>query len=394
MSGQHLIDLLHEARHATRYEPGPRQRELLDQLQNRLESAGLVLQGATICTMGLLAAARQDFVAARALLESHWWFPSAALGSTARQDGMHWLLVDAAAQGQWKRVDWLVTEAGRDELTPHGASWSVQRVPLAPDTPEVTFFRELAWRAVRTGASPGLDSDTRVRLPHAALGFERGFSGLPPPKAQVPVADDGPLAELYRAVLALPPRADEKRLAQVAVMAERALASAGLRDELFERATLSGGGAPDEALAEIRELLEHELGVRTPSARYLKHPLLLRAASKERRAALDACEARLSAIVEQLEEGRAPPSTELWREFVAVRTLYARAVELSAPGERGWPHQVVVRSCRYFGTWLRLNGEVFFARAMFDFLAVEAHRAGDEGARELALQAARLCTTR
>jgi hypothetical protein len=395
MSGQQLIDLLNEAKHATRYDPGPRQRALLDELQNRLESVDLVMQRATVGTMGLLAAARGELSAARALLESQWWLPRAALEGTELEHGFHWLLVDAAAEGKWKRVDWLVSQAGRDVLVAHSSSWAVQRVLLVPRTPQVSFFRELAWRVVRSGASPGIDSDTRVRLPHAALAFERTFSGVAPPvpASQALVTDDGPLAELYRSALALAARPPDKRLAKVAELVESELSSRGLRDELFERATLVGGADPDEAVAEVRELLEHELGTRISSARYLEHPLLVRAAASERRTALDACEARLGQVVAQLEEDRAPPTTELWREFVAIRALYARAVDLSVPGERGWPHQVLVRHFRYVGTWLRLNGEPFFARAIFDFLMVEAHRAGDEAARQLAINAAELCAT-
>lgn len=394
MSGQQLIDLLNEAKQATRYEPGPRHRALLDELHNRLEAVDLVVQGATVVTMGLIAAARGDLSAARALLESQWWLPSAGLGASALEHCFHWLLVDAAALGQWERVDWLVTGAGRFELEAYGASWVVRQVPLAPRTPEVSFFRELAWRVVGRGASPGIDSDTRMRLPHEALSFARTFSGVTAPQPSAPVRDEGPLGNLYAAVLGLGPRPADARLEAVAAMAHTELTSRELRDELFERATLLGGGDPDEALAELRELLEHELAGRLTSARWVKHPLLVRAAASERQAALDACDARLGLLVEQLEAERAPLATELWRELVAVRTLYARAVDLSPAAERGWPHQVLVRSFRYVATWLRLRGEPLFARALFDFLAVEAHRAGDETARGLALEAAELCTPR
>lgn len=393
MSGQQLIDLLNEAKHATRYEAGPRQRVMLDELHTRLEELELVVQGATVCTMALIAAARGELTAARSLFESQWWIPTKGLGATAIEHCFHWLLVDAAAEGKWKRVDWLVSEAGRDDLMTRGATFLVQHTPIAPQTPLVTFFRELAWRAVRTGASPGIDSDTRVRLPHAALGFERTFSGVAPPlpTSDAVVTDEGPLAEMYRLVLSLSSRPPDTRLARVAEVIESELASRGLRDELFERATLVGGADPDEAVAEVRGLLEHELGTRISSARFLEHPVLVRAAASERRRALDACESRLGQVVAQLEEDRAPPRTEMWREFVAIRALYVRAVDLSVPGERGWPHQVLVRHFRYVGTWLRLNGEPFFARAIFDFLMVEAHRAGDEAARQLAINAAELC---
>jgi hypothetical protein len=67
-------------------------------------------------------------------------------------------------------------------------------------------------------------------------------------------------------------------------------------------------------------------------------------------------------------------------------------VALSEPAEKGWPHHVVLRLTRYFGTWLRLTKkERVFAHAVFRFLEAEATRAGDDTSARLAKVSAELC---
>ena len=84
--------------------------------------------------------------------------------------------------------------------------------------------------------------------------------------------------------------------------------------------------------------------------------------------------------------------TKVWREFVAIRGCSSQAVALSEPGERGWPHHVMLRLMRNLGTWLRLTKKQLpFAHAVFRFLEEEGALAGDETASRLAQASAELC---
>jgi len=103
-------------------------------------------------------------------------------------------------------------------------------------------------------------------------------------------------------------------------------------------------------------------------------------------------ETRIDRLTDACEDGSAPPMPELWREFVRFRNDFTRAVALSPKDSRDLPHLGVVRLVRYLGTWLRLTKKQRpFAHAVFQFLEVEAARAGDDKAAGLARASQELC---
>ncbi len=387
-----LGNLLIDARSVTREGVAPA--DLTDKLQERLERVKAVLHGPTVVTMGFIAVARGDLEHARHLFESVLWLDDVALGPESLVHAFHWLVTDAAALGDWQRVRWLLHEAGRADLV-HSAGETaphVQLTRLAPKTPVLELFAELAFRALGdTGAAPGVSDDARMHLPDEALRFAKTFSGLARAPGEKANAED-PLARVYLSLAWLRRDRGGLELEAAAQAVEAVLRSRRLREHLMERATLLGGGSPDEALGALRGILEEALGEAIGEAGPLRSPVLRAAAAQRRATLIEDLDARLDRLTDRCDDGTAPPIPEVWREFVALRRAYAQAVALSEPGERGWPHQVVLRLMRYLGTWLRLTKkERVFAHAVFQFLAVEAHRAGDEKSRRLALASAQLC---
>ena len=338
---------------------------LISVLQHRLEQTKDVLQGSTIATMGLLASARGERVHARELMESMAWLDPRALTEGTREYAQGWLVTDAAADGDWARVRSLL--------------------PVTLETPTMRLFSHLAARAL-DGASPNLANDDWYQLPMDARRFSESFSvrAVAPARTQPELAD--PVAAVLWQLLELTP----VRLGETAKAVGAVLKSPKLRDRLMERSTLIGGGSPDEALSDLREVFEHALGGALKA--HVDEPLLSTVAAERRERFIDTMYTRIDRLTDRCSEGTAPPMTEVWREFVAIRGCYSQAVALSEPGERGWPHHVVSRLMRYLGTWLRLTKKQLpFAHAVFRFLETEGALAGDETGARLARASSELC---
>ncbi|MDP3152078.1 MAG: hypothetical protein Q8N23_05375 [Archangium sp.] len=360
MSVAHLFA---EARALTR--DGVVPARLISELQHRLEQTKDVLQGSTIAAMALLASARGERTHARELMESMAWLDQRALTEGTREYAQGWLVTDAAAEGDWARVRSLL--------------------PATLETPTLRLFAHLAGRAL-DGAAPNLASDDWYQLPLDARRFSEAFSvkAVEPVRPRPELAE--PIASMLWQLLELTPA----RLSETAKAVGALLKSPKLRDRLMERATLIGGGSPDEALGDLREVFDISLGAALKA--HVDEPLLSGVASARREQLLDTMYTRIDRLTDRCSEGTAPPMTEVWREFVAIRGCYSQAVALSEPGERGWPHHVVLRLMRYLGTWLRLTKKQLpFAHAVFRFLDTEGTLAGDETGARLARASAELC---
>ena len=98
-----------------------------------------------------------------------------------------------------------------------------------------------------------------------------------------------------------------------------------------------------------------------------------RVASARREQLIDSMYTRIDRLTNRCSKGTAPLMT-------------------GGPGERLWPHHVMMRLMRYLGTWLRLTKKQLpFAHAVFWFLEKEGALAGDETASRLARASAELC---
>lgn len=335
---------------------------LADRLQARLERVEGPLDGSMVMTLALLDAARGELERARQLFESVSWLPASAVGDELAQWARGWLLSDAAAAGDWPRVEALAT----------------------PASLEGRFFSALARRL--RGQLAQLEPDDRLRLPGEAVRFfELGGRTARETEDEAP----GTLASLLAALVGLRPPA----VVRVARTAVTVLAAPWLRAHLFERATLLGGGSPDEALDELRELVRERLGCALDGAAG-DTPLLREAAADRREALLQSLEERLDALTRRCETDRAPPLPVLWGDFVRAVHDTRLAARLSEPQARAVPHQVAVRRLRYLGAWLRVTkDQQAFARAVFGQLEALAREAGDEVSAGLAATAATWCRT-
>src|SRR4051794_18005720 len=103
---------------------------MIDEFQRRLEQVKDVLQGETVVAMALLASARGQAKHARELMESVWWIDSRALAPGIIEYAQGWLVTDAAAEGDWKRVLGFVAES--------------------PDNATMRLFAQLASRVLKT----------------------------------------------------------------------------------------------------------------------------------------------------------------------------------------------------------------------------------------------------
>lgn len=443
-----IVSLFSEVRALTR--DGEVPLELNSELTHRLERIRDPLRAETVATLALLASARRDFAHARALFESVWWFRE--LSPEVLECCFGWLVTDAAAEGNWLRVRWLLSEAGRTEVVGN----ELRTIALAPSSPVLRFFDQLAARVLGR-PTPVVPEDDRYRIPVDAQRFAEGFrrgvrepvaagqgpstslagsvdgangraaafensiGGMNEPATSLEDSVGGakgpaatsttlensvgvvrvnkpastlaePVGAALQALLAVRDESPAEVLEHAARSLATALASTRVRDRLFERATMIGGGDPDEALAELRTLAEDVLARALPRVRQVEDPLLRAVAAPRRAELIETLDARLDRLTDKCEAGTAPPMPEVWREFVGIRQIFTRAVALSEPGERGWPHHVALRLSRYFGTWLRLTKKQYsFARVVFDWLEVEAVRAGDETAARLARAGAALC---
>jgi hypothetical protein len=336
---------------------------LISRLQHRLEDVEDVLQGSTIVAMGLLASARGERRHARELMESVRWLDARAVPAATAECALGWLVTDAAAEGQWSRVRSLIAEF------------------RAVDTAAMRFFAQLA-RRVLEGEAVSIPGDDWYQLPSEARRFFETFTPKPTATFEVP-AQQPVLLQLLNL-------REETAPGPVASAVASWLKSPRLRDQLMERGTLLGGASPDDALLELRAVCEGVLENRLTKRE--DEPWLHELATRRRAALIEELDARLDRLTDACEDGTAPPMTEVWREFVAIRKRYSLAVALSEPAERGWPHHVVLRLTRYFGTWLRLTKEELpFAHAVFRFLEAEATAAGDETSARLAKASAALC---
>ena len=123
------------------------------------------------------------------------------------------------------------------------------------------LFSHLAARAL-DGASPNLASDDWYQLPMEARRFSESFSvkAVVPTRTQPALAD--PVASVLWQLLGLTPA----RLSETAKVVGLMPKSSRLRESLLERSTLIGGGSPDEALNDVREVFEQTLGVALKAA--------------------------------------------------------------------------------------------------------------------------------
>ena len=349
-------------------------------VEAKLGASKRALQASSVAALGLLAAAKGQRAEARRLLESVFRFDRRIAVRAVRVISAEWLATDAASEGRWDRIEALAT----DRSTP----W----------TPTLLLLRQVATLELGEPVPPWRLWAAWLLAPHRLRTFsfvrraarrpstvETAAEGIPAPSPGFDAL--GAALHAHRAFALREPSARE--VASFAQAWERALGEASLRDRLFQRATVLGGGDPDGALDEVRALVEAELGARATAPRD-EHsaspmPELLDRALYSRREELYAeLEDRMTRMNRRKQERRDLPPAEEWREFTSLTRTYEALCALGGASERAVAHSIIRDRLVNFAVWLfNVRVEKPLANAIFRYLESEAISLNDPGAAEL-----------
>jgi hypothetical protein len=364
--------------------------ELASWVERRLgdggDGAGPPLRGAGIVAIGLVAAARGDLDGARTLLRSVRELDPLANPPAARRIALDWLVAEAASRGAWDEV----AREGRHEgagrtatLMALVADRLLGRVPAAP-----------AWRLWLGWA---LCSQRFAMLPMVRHALEAaadpdataGPDAVAAPSAEVRTtlerALDGHAAALRSPAAAL--HADE--LVELGRRWDEALGDRSTTRRLEERALALGAARAEQARAAFRREVEADLAEIARSGGVALGPL--RAAGGVAAAAAGALRDELLGEIElagtalraRVDEKRALAPIDEWREFLAVRATYTRAVEIGGEELQRLAFSRLKTDVWSHAYWLSSQrGENTLAHNMYAWLLGQAEAVGDARAVE------------
>jgi hypothetical protein len=350
-------------------------------VEKKLASRGKALQGSGVVAFGLLEAAKGRLPEAREWLDSVLMFDPRVAPVQVRVVAAEWLATDAAARGDWKRVKQIDDNKkwpGSSTLTLLGAlAGRMLGAPL-PTNAGLWFWWLLAPRRLWTRGF--VVQATKHKAKPADV------KPLPAP----PDALD-PMARATFLTLALKGQTtpSTSTVVEVARAWEAALSNE-LRSKLFMRATLVGGGEPDAAVEEVRQLVEKALGPMLPTQLKTKElqgdlPSLLEEAAQVRKDALySELEEKMNRMDSRKLASKELPPLEEWREVITLRSLYRQSVESGTASDHSLAHSVIRDKFVNFGVWLyNAREEKPVANAIFRMLEAEAVSLGDSDSEKL-----------
>jgi hypothetical protein len=351
---------------------------------------------AEVVATGLLAAARGDREAARALIESAELLAEAH--PAVRELAGEWLAADDAARGAW---DAIALRASRP------AAW--------PATP-TTFLLEGV--ALRLTGAPGAPSRANlvarwIEAPRRALTWsivaralaaERAPAAAPAPSpdpAPVSAPASAPLPDALAAHVALARGPiSAASLAAAGAAWDRALADADTRIAVLSRAAALGAPADagDRALRELGATAAAELaelaetgGVGVAELAAAGSPVLAQAAARVRARLLADLELAFAHLAERAAAREAISAVDEWRAFAALRRDYDRAAVAGGLELRRLAFVHAHVAVGRVAVWLwNDRGEHVLSHAMSAWLAGEALAVGDAQAVETHATNARL----
>jgi hypothetical protein len=348
-------------------------------VEKRLASATTALQGSGVVAFGLLEAAKGRQDSAREWLDSVLMFDQRVAPAHVRVIAAEWLATDAAARGDWKRVKAIADNRkwpGSRTLTLLGALAGRLLGDPLPTNAGLWFWWLLAPRRLWTRGF------VRQATAH------RATVGRPEALPSPPDSLDA-MARATFLTLALKerPSPDASSVVEVARAWETAFGS-DVRSKLFVRATLVGGGEPDAAVEEVRQLVEAALGPLLPgrlNGLTGALPSLIESAVQTRKDAIYAqLEERMARMEQRKLDNKELPQLEEWRELLALRTLYRQACEAGTLGDHSLAHSIIRDKLVNFGVWLyNVRVEKPVANAIFRLLEAEAVALGDSDAERL-----------
>ncbi len=348
-------------------------------VERRLSSSTKALQASGVVAFGLLEAAKGRLESARDWLDSVLMFDPRVAPAHVRVVAAEWLATDAAARGDWKRVKAISENRkwpGSRTLTLLGALAGRMQGESMPTNAGLWFWWLLAPRRLWTWGF--------VKQAAAHQGKSVPEKALPAP----PEALDA-MGRATFLTLALKGHASPAATSVVEVArAWEAALGADVRSKLFMRATLVGGGEPDAAVEEVRQLVERALGPLLPpklSGISGALPGLIESAAQVRKdAVFTELEERMGRMDARKLGNKELPQLEEWREVLTLRGLYRQACDSGVPGDHSLAHSIIRDKFVNFGVWLyNVRIEKPVANAIFRMLESEAVALGDSDSEKL-----------
>lgn len=349
-------------------------------VERKLTSSKAALQGSGVVAFGLLEAAKGRHESAREWLDSVLMFDPRVAPPQVRAVAAEWLATDAAARGDWKRVKAIADNRkwpGSRTLTLLSALAGRMRGEALPTNAGLWLWWLFAPRRLWTFSF----------VKKAAA--RQGQPATPEPS--LPAAPDvlEPMARATYLTLALKGHAtpSASSVIEVARAWEAALGN-DVRSKLFLRATLVGGGEPDAAVDEVRQLVEEALGPLLPAKLNGVSgalPSLIESAAQTRKDELySQLEERMNRMDARKLDNKELPQLEEWREVLGLRALYRQACESGTAGDHSLAHSIIRDKFVNFGVWLyNVRVEKPVANAIFRLLEAEAVALGDSDSEKL-----------
>lgn len=345
---------------------------------------------ANLLATGLLAQARGDRAAARQWIASLVEFEGNSAPRMARVLAVQWCAAEAAERGAWARVIELGEDRDADRATRLLAAVG-RRLLGRPPVPEPRDLQALLRAVAGRAGFVALVERASAHAPDDAT------SAPMPPRAE-------PIAPTTGS-----PREHALRLHAVLVAAALRRARIDLPhleaacrawDRVFDDAPVTKAmrtraaelGAKLDAPTRLRESVDRDLlaVVRTTELAvgedpHTKHDSFGRLRRAVRQRLLDELEVLADALHTRVKARKALPVHEEWREYLAIRTAYERAIGLTGEGLHRMAFQIVHASVCALAAWLwndRKNR--VHAHQMFRWLLREAEHVDD--AEAIALQ--------
>jgi len=367
----------------------PLDEESADWLAGRL-AAEAPLGGAGVAASGLLLAARGDLEGARMLLASVAEVDDRVCPPVAKSIAGGWLAADAAERGEWTRVaehGLTLGHGGRIGWLLSAIAQSLLLEPMAPGK----LGLWLRW---------ALAPHRRATLPLVQRALE-ALDGVfiepedDPPIAPAPAASGSDAIRtalsLHAAVLTRPPatlRPEDVRAAGQAW--DAALLDKATERHLLERALVVGAAGAGSVLGRMRAAVEDDLTAAVlASGMPIKElgdrgEVASRVRARLRDELLSAIEAASDAIKRRVDDKRALPAADEWREWSSLRAVYERGVLCAGDDLRRLAFVKVYPDVSGYAVWLfNERKQRPLGNAIFRWLLQEATALDDTRASAL-----------
>jgi hypothetical protein len=367
----------------------PLDEESADWLSDKL-AAEAPLCGAGVAASGLLLAARGDLDGARTLLGSVAEVDDRVCPPVAKSIAGGWLAADAAERGEWARVaehGLTIEQGGRLGWLLSAIAQSLLLEPMAPGKVGL-------W--LRWAVAP----HRRATLPLVRRALEALDGAFIEPEDDPPITPatsgaDGDAVRtalsLHASVLTRSPdtlRPEDVRAAGQAW--DAALLDKATERHLLERALVVGAGGAASVLGRVRAAVEDDLTAAVlASGMPIKElgdrgEVASRVRTRLRDELLGAVEAASEAIKRRVDDKRALPSADEWREWANLRAIYERGVRCAGDELRRLAFVKVYPEVSSYAVWLFNDRKQRpLGNAIFRWLLAEATALDDTRASAL-----------